>query len=544
MTQQQAGRSLKAPPLPTYASSEQSIYYQTAKTLLQNGDFEAALQCLEEGLAFTKQALLASSSPSTCYSGTGRTTTPTLAGHAAVQQDVPVADEEDAAAETNVDVHESMAPFHYLYGSTLLYSIEESQDPKQAMTTNNNNTNDDDDDDDDDDPQGEEEENAENDDPEVDDAPDEPEGCPEEEEQQQQQQDDMEIAWENLESARLILTRLLAADNDADSTMSTMTAEWRAKLRDDLAQVQLRAGDLQKWNSAYASAITDYVAALTNLLPTQIRKRAEIHSNLGAVYLNLVAEAAAAAATTTTKSTGDDNEEEEAAAPATTKEDTTVEETATPSSKRLTREEMDLARLQGFHHYYECAVAFASMMAELAGIENWSPPPAVVMSIPSGTRTTSTIRADLQALRVQVQSFFPNNNVPEAAQEWVQVLDELQETVDEAETAETALSEATRIKEQITAAVAAQQQQRDDDDDDEATSNPFGGASTRTVVQAEPTLTTTNAFGASSTIIAAAAAAPTAAQPVMMVVKKKKKKLETDNADPAAQPSSKRPKNE
>jgi hypothetical protein len=500
--------TLKAPPLPTYASSEQSDPYQTAKTLLKQGDFETALQCLEEGIAWTKRALLSAASTSTA---------------SGVNQE-----------EMDVDAHESMAPFHYLYGSTLLYSIEESQDPQQAMTVGNNEEN------------NEEGNNDEGDEPDADeqeeDEPQEEEEEPQQEQQEDQDQqeqpsDDMEIAWENLESARLILTRMLS-EPGATNSNTMMTAEWRKKLREDLAQVQLRAGDLQKWNGAYEMAALDYEAALENLSSSSssstqssndqnhvlLRKRAEIHYNLGAVYLNRVAQAKAS--TTDKSETAEQDEEETSAAAA------DVEKKPEP---------MDRLRLQGFGHYYACAVAVARVIADQAGVANWSPPPpktAVVSSTPSSKTTTTTamIRADLQALRTMVRGW----PVPAgtAAQESVQLLDELQETIDEAETAELALSEATQLKEQITAAVASQQH-RDHDDGDN--NNPFN----HSVAESSAT-TTTNAFGASTATVAAAMAQSAAAQPVMMVIKKKKKKQTDDNATEceAGLPPSKRPKNE
>jgi len=52
--------TLKAPPassIPTYDSSEASKHYTTAKLLLNEGDFEGALEVIEEGIEITKAML-------------------------------------------------------------------------------------------------------------------------------------------------------------------------------------------------------------------------------------------------------------------------------------------------------------------------------------------------------------------------------------------------------------------------------------------------------------------------------------------------------
>ena len=84
---------------PTYLSVESSEVYLLAKRHLSDGNFEEALTVIEEGIRDTKAQLAK------------------LAGN----------DNEDDFA-----MHESIAPFHYLCGSTLLYSIEESD---QEVTT-------------------------------------------------------------------------------------------------------------------------------------------------------------------------------------------------------------------------------------------------------------------------------------------------------------------------------------------------------------------------------------------------------------------------
>jgi hypothetical protein len=93
--------------VPSYESTESCESYKLAKQLLNNGNFEEALSVLEEEIESTKEIL------STVLS--------------------------DSTMMDDVELHESIAPLHYLYGTTLLYSIEEAKDGNDAnaMTTIN-----------------------------------------------------------------------------------------------------------------------------------------------------------------------------------------------------------------------------------------------------------------------------------------------------------------------------------------------------------------------------------------------------------------------
>ena len=139
-------------PTPTYEGSQSSRHYTVAKTLLSSGDFETALATIEEGIQ-------------------------------SLQQQLP----------EGQSLHEAMAPFHYLYGTTLLYSIEESTDPQQPMgDTGDDST-----------------------------------------------ADDMELAWEHLDLAR------------------TITETHQPNKTLDLAQIYLRLGDLQRQNGQEENAGAD-----------------------------------------------------------------------------------------------------------------------------------------------------------------------------------------------------------------------------------------------------------------------------------------------
>jgi hypothetical protein len=121
---------------PTYEGTERSEHFWLARELLNNGNFEEALSVIEEELESTKSRLMATA----------------------------------GACAMDVELHESIAPLHYLYGTTLLYSIEEAKDGNDAnaMTTidatvvpSHQGQNDEEEEDDDD---GEEEEDEEQED--------------------------------------------------------------------------------------------------------------------------------------------------------------------------------------------------------------------------------------------------------------------------------------------------------------------------------------------------------------------------------------------
>ena len=180
------------PPLElTYNSTEASDAYLLAKNLMQAGDFDNAMETIG-----TAMGILTSQLP----------------------------DSSDA-------VHPSLGPLYYLYGTTLLYVIEESTDNLQS-------------------PEGDGEDDA----------------------------DDTQIAWENLETARMILDKM---ENRND------------KLNLDLAQIHLRLGDLQRANGRYHDSVSDYRNCLElrqTILGPYDRKVADTQYSLGLVCMMLAAE--------------------------------------------------------------------------------------------------------------------------------------------------------------------------------------------------------------------------------------------------------------
>eukprot|EP00957_Ditylum_brightwellii_P040956 3101045-Ditylum_brightwellii.AAC.1 len=128
------------------------------------------------------------------------------------------------------DLHESIAPLYYLNGTTILYSVEESEGDESAVMVGQ-----------------------------VADAGDAGDVGDQHQQQQQQQEsamataEDLQISWENLESARSILVRITTSSDFAPSA----SPEGKEKAL-DLAQVHHRLGDLQRANGNYAEAMQDY----------------------------------------------------------------------------------------------------------------------------------------------------------------------------------------------------------------------------------------------------------------------------------------------
>jgi len=197
------------PEIMDYESLKDSDAYRSSKCLMSSGDFEDALQIVESVLK------------------------------AALSSDQVKGDQ----------LHESLAPLYYLYGTTLLYSVEESDNGLAV--------------------QQQDEEGGDADIP----------------------SDDLEIVWENLDVARSILERITTTDDLAGASKDSNPMGMNRAI--DLAQVNLRLGDLQKANGRNSQAIEDYINALKirkNIFGQFDRRVADCHYNLGMTYLHLATE--------------------------------------------------------------------------------------------------------------------------------------------------------------------------------------------------------------------------------------------------------------
>lgn len=548
---------------PTYESSETSEHYKLAKDLLNAGEFEEALSLIEEQIETTK-AVLADF----------------VAG-------VPNNNDEK---DDNMELHESLAPLHYLYGTTLLYSLEEAKEDlgasegadaatgggadAPAQDVHNNLT-----------VAGSMAERAVaaaqaaqdmanggsggaaaapgsggpnpwahlsgQDDEKASAvaaaaAPDTSAALPDD------AVDDMMIAWENLEAARAILERILAS---ASTTNSVDTNKYRL----DLAQTLLRVADLQRLNGRNEEAIQDYTSCLELRQAVLVddpwnRKIADAQYNLGLTYL-----------TSSTMLQKVDNGDAASSDPS---------KSSGAAPVALAKEHCR----KGVDMYVACAKTFAGILAELCGAD----PETVVGEVTEaemeaaaaafknaaqpptgGLKTTGLFEDDddknvekgsatindnkslsdqdsrtLSVYRMRVANLLktqaPSDDEDAASRAYdlQELLDEIQETVDEAERSQEGVKQVSEIKARAQAAAAAAA----------GSESGFG----EEVTEADG-VTTSIGFGASAAGTAAATASSTVtaatgtsiAQP-MMVVKKKKKRAKDDaeggqeDAKPAA----------
>eukprot|EP00978_Attheya_sp_CCMP212_P028263 scaffold97237_cov50-Attheya_sp.AAC.2 len=444
----------------TYFNSKNSDAYNMAKACLAAGEFESALETIETQLT-TNMSML------------------------------PHADSE---------LHESLAPLHYLYGTTLLYSIEEGPtDDAAALAVM---------------------QQQEGDEPQ--------DGAPNAE--------DLQIAWENLEIARAVLTRMTEDDlssklpgnmeksvDDADKKMSP-EAEERIL---DLAQVHMRLGDLQKANGNYASCIEDHQQSLdlrTQILGLYDRKVADAHYSLASSYLLLAAEG--------------DKSSDPPGAPAVAAAASAGGSDETPA---MSVEQISECRDKSMKHILLCGQAFAGLIANLCGqgpikMSALDTSPVGVASAQQGDLRQAASEG-LATIRQRVKSLISTKlEDADTVCDLREMLDEMQETVDTTEEDRVGLRDVSAMKAQAEA----------DADAKHNDISPPGSENepVTTIGFGDPTGTTTIGFGAApAPATNSTAIAPK--NPPMMIVKKKKKRTEDalDQKMPA-QPDEKRAKTE
>jgi tetratricopeptide (TPR) repeat protein len=448
----------------TYESTEASSDYQLAKALMQNGDFDNAMETIGTAMAVLTSQL-------------------TDLAHATTNHHD---NEDNEDNDDDVALHPALAPLYYLYGTTLLYTIEESTDELQGVEAQPGQE------EDDDDANAASAVNATTAD--MADAA----------------ADDTQIAWENLEAARTILAHKMGPLSE--------------KLQLDLAQIHLRLGDLQRANGRYQDAIMDYQQCFELRLPLlgpYDRKVADTQYNLGLVCMLVAAEG--------------DRQQPPTAAAAAPNDDTTESDHPSILSPTV-REEY---RTRALSHYLGAAKAFAGQIAFLVGCNPDDILGNLTPIMPSG-KTTGMEDADLaatvmsgtlHAIRARVATWTTNHSTNstttsadppldetgETIHELKEILDEIQETMDEAESSKQAIAEVSEIK--LKAQAAA-------DGEGGEVFNLDGS-------------TTTIGFGTASAATATvmssvAATTATAAAPPLMVVRKKVKRADDSDSNLAA----------
>ena len=385
-----------------------------------------------------------------------------------------------SAIESNNEdsLHPSLGPLYYLYGTTLLYIVEESTETAGMM------------------------------------APEDQQTSAEESEV------DKEAAWENLESARTIIEKIVSEHE--------LKEELKKMIELDLALVYSRLGDLAKANGHFKDCLGDYGNTLRlrmKHMGKYCQKTSDAYYSLATAYTNLAA--------------GEEDSDE----------------------AKSTDAEKKAWNLDSIRQYYECGLCFSGMAAEMV---NEDPTFKKILS-PSDSNEddddddddddeeetlparaaaeTNPHATKLQSVKKQLESFKlfvapparPATEDEAAKDAWdedvkkqkaaysdeqdqfmfcYEMLEEMIECVESADKNMEVLQKARENKEKAEGAEGST----------DGTTIGFGdaGAAAGGAAVAEGAGQTTFGFGAAPTTTAAAAA-PVAAAPMMVVTKKKKK---------------------
>ena len=454
-----------APPLDTYESSKASTVYRQAKESLNQGDYETALSLIQhDGLEAQLERLM---------------TATTISSNMTLDE---------------ASLHPSLAPFHYLYGTTLLYSMEEQQpdDPVQQ-------------------PQEQEESAPEEHQDEDEDGAEQtvrdmvfvmpshsqppqaaaPTADPEED------VDDLQIAYEHLDTSRLLLQSYIQDKQQQQQPDPNKNSDALQSLSLDLAQIWLRQGDLQRLNGQYQQAVDNYQSCLTlrqqqqqqasenPTTTTTPRSLADVHYQLALTYSLLVGhESTRGDDSNTTTAKEDEKEAKPTAAAAAA----AVEPTDEEQEPVVLPDQLHEWRQASLQHYASCAQLLTQHACSALGGSSTAERTLPVLPnvlVPHDNKTTKDdqkvssssssagatpttqevwqqARSHVQALRDHVQQTQSNTNTDQQQQDdndkddsVLELLNDIQEIVNEALVSEEGLHQVTALKSEITAAAAA-----------------------------------------------------------------------------------------
>jgi len=467
---------------PSYRSIKQTPLYVKAKEELRDGSLESALVTIESCLTETLSQL--------------------------------------SGDEFNV----ALAPLYYLYGTTLLYSVEENdalispppqdhlfteQQQQQQLEENE---------------EEKEEENSEN----------------QLQQQHQEMAEDIQVAWENLDLARTILHRVLddilptlfaeTTSSSSNGHASTTTLQNSIKvgksdgLQDaddciaeqifDLGQIYLRLGDIQKGNGNYLNAVEDYdmckniwvgLRKLCQKAENE-RKVAHCYYCIGEVYMMMANEADA----TQVPSEG------EAYATAATASIAAAAATTTTT----TQAEIDQYRKMSILNYLTCGQTFANVILQLCDQDmfivdnnNTSIHEKVVSSSLADIVQDSSEK--LKCLRTLVAPKTPScADFSPTVAEIKEILDEIQEVID------SSISEAQVLRENMAQMKKSSTASVEEDGNPNDLSSDKDGLSSTTTIGFGPSILSTSSANAT----------------IPILVAKKKKKVTGEEADGIAGP--------
>jgi hypothetical protein len=379
---------------------------------------------------------------------------------------------------------------------------------------------------------------------------------------------DLEVAWENLDLARAIVSRLLDdndiphdhddggrgnavvpvksdRDDDHDDDVPTDAPEGgRDELLIDLAQIHLRLGDLQRQNDNVKSCIDDYERSLmlrTKVVGRYDRKVANCHFSLAQAYAeapNKISEGEGRVNAFVTGLVGSDGG---------ASGDAGCEEGGGggTSSSHLTEERKAEYRLRSSEHYLACGQSFAGMLAKMCGMEDaesfvtnasvdeisaspFASTASSALSSSSSSSSTSMATENATAmsrLRQRTSTLVPppqtSSTIMAEIGDIREIMDEIQEAMDTAEDNEVGLKSLGEMKANAMGKREGTSGSATDDGglcDGAVTTIGFGVAG-----PSRDAFGMMGGSGDAAVSFADATTATAAVQPTMMIVKKRKK---------------------
>lgn len=380
----------------------------------------------------------------------------------------------------------------------------------------------------------------------------------EEEEAPSDPAEDLQIAWENLETARSIMSKMVEefskeeedaiviksvgkseevdgdnsnVNNNDEKKMMTYTKDQQTEILLDLAKVHSRLGDLQKANGNSTGSISDYIISLSirsKCLDRYDKLVADAHFSLAQAYVEAPNSQA--------------RMEDEAAGIVAALGG--GEESGSGGHRELTEEELAEFREKSCDHYLACGVSFAGLLAKMCGVDADEITKVEDASLNSGGRgaaaaaTASTASSvgvhseTLAILRKRISTLQPLASTDnDTFTDICEMLDEIQEALDSAEGTEQALKGLAVMKANEIRKHSGKGGEGETVLEEGGATTTIGFGNVASSCAASSASGTTIGFGSGS---GAAASSSATAAPTMMVVKKKKKKPQSAEEDASA----------
>lgn len=327
--------------------------------------------------------------------------------------------------------------------------------------------------------------------------------------------EDLQIAWENLDIARTILSRLVenfdpttATDNTitlkTESVTKAYTKEEENELLLDLAQIHTRLGDVQRANGN-TSAVEDYSRSL------------DIRRAVLGDYDKLVADNHYCLAQAYGEAPSKEKEREDGAMGIVAALGGGGEGVGGEDAEGMSKEEIADCLVKSVDHYLACGISFAGYLAKMCGKDpdELTKVESAAAASASENHQGNTHSKMLEVIRQRVAELKPMDEKDmDRFNDTKEILDEIQETLDAAEGSEEALKAVHAMKKSEIRKHSGNEAGEEVVDESGATTTIGFGAAGSSVAAAAAS---TNIGFGTATSGAAAAGAP------MMVVKKKKK---------------------